>query len=104
MYVTPQAVAQLLDFRIYQFVYIFMINHFDRSCTLLIKLHTLLIMIFICYMHVCFHIDSTVFFGQSIYSVLENIATIKLTLNLSKPLSRDINVTVGDNGNTATGK
>ena len=55
-------------------------------------------------MYVCFHIDSTVFFGQSIYSVLENIVTIKLTLNLSKPLSRDINVTVGDNGNTATGK
>ena len=51
-----------------------------------------------------FHIVSTVFFDQSTYSVPENVTTIKLTLNLSKPLSRDINVTVVDNNSTATGK
>ena len=51
-----------------------------------------------------FHIVSTVFFDQSTYSVPENVITIKLTLNLSKPLSRDINVTVVDNSSTATGK
>ena len=53
---------------------------------------------------VMFHIVSTVFFDQSTYSVPENVTTIKLTLNLSKPLSRDINITVVDNSSTATGK
>ena len=50
-----------------------------------------------------FYVVSAVFFTQSTYSVVENIATVELSLNLSNPLSSDIIVQFIDNGNTATG-
>ena len=50
------------------------------------------------------HLEATVSFNQSLYSIEENEGPAQLVLVLSYPSSTDITVTITDNGSTAMGK
>ena len=51
-----------------------------------------------------FHLDATVSFNISSYTVAEQVGTLQITVILSSPLSTDANVQVTDKSNTAMSK